>query len=529
MLKRAFLLLFLFTGSVYSESVVYLEQGWSLKDRAWFYSVDQGSRLVPYDIFFSLEQTTSESLFAERSNLETFGFLFQQPNDSVPIGFARNERELGLTCAACHTANVEYKGTTLRIDGGAGQTDLSSFLEALGSALQANLEGPKFNRLAKRMNANDSSSKDALLARLKKSAEERQRYNTVNRSDLAYGFGRLDAFGRIYNRVLQFAKSNDTVPANAPVSYPFLWDAPQHDYVQWVGSTSNAGAGSLARNVGQVVGVFGHVEIQTRLPQAGYNSSAQIGELLAIETQLKRLTSPIWPEDVLPPINRIKAASGRILYETHCLSCHQDIERSDPSRKVFAQMYGIDLVGTDGKTATNIVQASGDTGILKGKPVHFPVSIDRFGATSRVNYMLRHLVEGILIQNPGRIVQSAVTNVGAIQGERQGKFKIDPNDPLAELLAYKSRPLNGIWATAPYLHNGSVPTVEDLLLPAAKRPVKFKTGSKTFDPGRVGFISSEGPFTFDTTLPGNRNTGHEYGTNLSDQERRALLEYIKSL
>lgn len=525
-----FLSLFVpFAGSIFPEAPKYLDQGWNLKERAWFYSVDQGSRLAPYDIFFSIEQPNSETLFASHANLLSFGFLFQPGNDGVPIGFARNGRELGLTCAACHTSNIEYKGTTIRVDGGAGQSDMAGFLEALGAALRANLEEGKFNRMAKRLGANDAKSKEALRGRLKKSAEERQVYNTVNRSDLVYGFGRLDAFGRIYNRVLQFAKSSDTVAANAPVSYPYLWDAPHHDYVQWVGSTSNAGLGALARNVGQVVGVFGHVELQSKVPQAGYNSSAQIGELLALENQLKRLTSPLWPEDVFPPIDRTRIATGRKLFEANCVSCHQDIERKNPARKIYAQMYGIDLVGTDPKTAVNIVEAKGATGLLKGKPVHFPVSIERFGETARINYMLRHVVEGILIQNPARLVQSGVTNAGGLSAGRQGKFPVDPKDPLVGLLAYKSRPLNGIWATAPYLHNGSVPTLDDLLLPASKRPTSFKTGSKTFDPVKVGFVSEEGPFTFDTSLPGNKNTGHEYGTNLSAVDRAALLEYLKSL
>ena len=104
-------------------------------------------------------------------------------------------------------------------------------------------------------------------------------------------------------------------------------------------------------------------------------------------------------------------------------------------------------------------------------------------------------------------------------------------------LAYKAGPLNGIWATAPYLHNGSVPTLMDLLLPAVQRPTTFSVGGIEFDPVRVGFKSGpgDGPFVFNvkaadgTLIPGNSNAGHEYGTGLTSDERAALLEYLKSL
>ena len=96
---------------------------------------------------------------------------------------------------------------------------------------------------------------------------------------------------------------------------------------------------------------------------------------------------------------------------------------------------------------------------------------------------------------------------------------------------YRSRPLNGIWATGPYLHNGSVPTLADLLLPASQRPTQFAVANSRFDPVNVGFVSevSDGAFVLDTSIPGNANSGHEYGVTLSLQDRLALLEYLKSL
>ena len=115
---------------------------------------------------------------------------------------------------------------------------------------------------------------------------------------------------------------------------------------------------------------------------------------------------------------------------------------------------------------------------------------------------------------------------------KNGNYNADTTAaPFNSLLAYKARPLNGIWATAPYLHNGSIPNLHQLLLPARERIPQFYVGKLEYDPEHVGFVTEafEGGFKFDTTIPGNLNTGHEYGTGLSEQVRRELIEYLKTL
>jgi hypothetical protein len=99
---------------------------------------------------------------------------------------------------------------------------------------------------------------------------------------------------------------------------------------------------------------------------------------------------------------------------------------------------------------------------------------------------------------------------------------------------YVAAPLDGCWLRAPYLHNGSVPTLWDLLQPAAVRPGKFFRGHDVIDPERVGFINDGAEARrigseYDTSLRGNTNAGHDYGTNLSDAEKHALLEHLKTL
>ena len=107
--------------------------------------------------------------------------------------------------------------------------------------------------------------------------------------------------------------------------------------------------------------------------------------------------------------------------------------------------------------------------------------------------------------------------------------------------AYKARPLNGIWAVPPYLHNGSVPDLYALLSPVSERPREIQLGDREFDPVRVGYRGSkiDGGFTLKTSVAGNHNTGHAFtdaasapgriGRGLTPEERMALIEYLKTL
>ncbi len=116
----------------------------------------------------------------------------------------------------------------------------------------------------------------------------------------------------------------------------------------------------------------------------------------------------------------------------------------------------------------------------------------------------------------------------------------DPNERFSHFrktFGYANMPLDGIWLRAPYLHNGSVPTLYDLLLPSKDRPTTFYRGYDVYDSVKVGFVSNVPEengrhyFLFDTKLDGNGNKGHEgdaYGTNLPPEDKDALIEYMKT-
>jgi mono/diheme cytochrome c family protein len=114
----------------------------------------------------------------------------------------------------------------------------------------------------------------------------------------------------------------------------------------------------------------------------------------------------------------------------------------------------------------------------------------------------------------------------------------DRRTGLVAAWGHAGRALTGVWLTAPYLPNGSVPTLEDLLAPSAERPLRFYRGDDVYDPLRVGFrydVPAEAGrpfFELDTALPGNGHRGHEgptFGTELGDADKAALLEYLKTL
>jgi cytochrome c peroxidase len=116
------------------------------------------------------------------------------------------------------------------------------------------------------------------------------------------------------------------------------------------------------------------------------------------------------------------------------------------------------------------------------------------------------------------------------------EFKKPPFDfgAYRKTQSFSNTPTDGIWARAPYLHNGSVPTLWDLLQKPERRPTSFYRGYQVYDPVNMGFISSgfdaeKKSFLLDTSLLGNSNAGHLYGTDLSDEDKWQLIEYMKTL
>lgn len=573
--------------------VIYPEQNWSATESLWFYNLPQGSNLIPYDIFLHLELPGNNELFRSDSNMDRLRYLPQKPThenpDGLPVGWVKSESNsqqfIGFTCAACHTSQINYQGLAIRIDGGAPLADMELMLENLSGALNASLEQPeKFERLAKKvLGKKYPDNKEVFRAELSRAANNVSTYVKLNEprhgdQTVPYGYGRLDAFGRIYNRILSHLTPDDLSnanPANAPVSYPHLWDTPQHDFVQWNGVGDNEKTGPVARNVGEALGVFADVDLRMKEGDQGFRSSVLINNLVSMEQYLERLWSPSWEElaarKALPPINKAQAEKGKqVFFEYQCHTCHEDIDRKDPNRRVIAQFASLPAVGTDPLTAINALKYNGKSGAFEGQKMN-PLQPDSktFDAVTPVLPALSLATEGVIVQSAGADF-SPPNPVDKTQRHVDHEV-VNKNDPRT-LASYKARPLNGIWASAPYLHNGSVPSLYELFLPSCSddeiasgkscRPNRFTLGSRELDPTKVGFVQRDPAkypalFVFDTGLPGNSNKGHEYASGvtplfvldsngrpvrdnqgkpqlrklqpITDEQRIALVEYLKTL
>jgi len=174
------------------------------------------------------------------------------------------------------------------------------------------------------------------------------------------------------------------------------------------------------------------------------------------------------------PIDQARAAAGEPIYKAQCAECHE------PAGRRFGSVIPADEVGTDRHR------------------------LDMWTAASAAAY-------------------------DAYGNGYSWKFS-----NFQKTNGYTSVPLDGIWLTAPYLHNGSVPTLADLLKPVEQRPQQFWRGLDLFDAVKVGWVSDGDEARrigtrLDVSQPGNSNAGHTYGTTLGADDKLALLEYMKTL
>lgn len=476
-----------------------------------------------------------------------------------------------MNCSACHTAEITYRGQTMRADGGPTLADMQGFIEDFDAALVATRTDPA--KLA-RFEASVLATKDTpanralLVAALDRLIAWEGAAARVGATPLRYGHGRLDAFGRIFVRTALNTGAADPIvnPADAPVSYPFLWNTHQADRVQWNGIAQNnqihgVGTfdyGALGRNVGEVTGVFGDVAVRPNPGFGGYPSSLQIRSLEALERLLATLKPPAWPSAVFgAPDPALVAEGRRILFVEHCASCYAPLARDDLKThfKVRMSLFQPGLPGnvppcTDPWMACNAYTYEAKAGAMAGTKRGY-VDGAPLKDVEPVANLLRTSVVGTIVGAKGATIGAAittfaelnlppkvVTETGAVaqtpaqaRAARLGRCMREPSD----VLGYKGRPLTGIWATAPYLHNGSVPTLYDLLLPPGQRPRSFAVGNREYDPVKVGYVSTSGPFRFAVdgaggSIPGNSNAGHDYGNaGFSDRQRSALVDYMKTL
>lgn len=590
----AVMVIFLFVNACVSlpdsqpvDRVVHLDQNWQDPSIAnYFHHTSQGTRILPRDWFMALEQPElsffgDPSMFHETEYLSRFGFIPDTEKtpynpDGLPLGFAVDDQfvdpmtnkkspVVGLTCAACHTGELHVvkdgKRLAVRIEGGPAMMDPGLFQDALSKAIAYTYYVPgRFDRFARKVLKEHYSEENAeqLHATLKNIIEAGKKMNAVNDElhlyDVKGGFSRTDALGRILNVVFgeQLNVAN-LAPASAPVNFPFIWDASWFDWVQYNGSIHQP----MVRNAGEALGVRAPADFKQR--EALYKSTVRVDNLAKMERwlagdpkiPLSGLSSPKWPENILGTIDRDLAKRGEALYKQEgvdCQGCHLPPmdqirkEWQNPSSPYWTRRYGppllrlvlknVDYIKTDRTLLENfnnrkVVQPDA----LQDAPGFIPIK-----KGMGMGLALGDVVENVV--NRWYDDQQPPTPA-AVRKEMNG----DRKNLIRAPMGYKARPLNGVWATAPFLHNGSVPNLYELLSPVDERSKTFFLGSKEFDPVKIGFSTqplTDG-FEFDVSSKGNFNSGHEFngdgkelgngviGRKLSHDERMALIEYLKTL
>jgi cytochrome c5 len=561
--------------------VHYLEQ-WTPEQRQTYYYTPQGTRVkgLRYAWFNALELPFSQDKFARPEYLARFGFLVdpQQQTSALnpgnlPVGFAQHEDDesgehyLDITCAACHTGELRYRGQAVRIDGGAAMHSLAStvptvrggsFGQALGMSMAFTYANPlKFNRFAQAVLGENYSAGQkqqlredfkAVLFRLFGTAFNDKRRGLYPTEE---GLGRTDAFGRIANTVFGdgIDASNYHI-ANAPVSYPQLWDIWKFDWVQWNGSAMQP----MARNIGEALGVGASLHLFDEDAKAvaeadRYASSVRLHDLHTLETTLQQLKPPAWPQQLFGAIDLPLASQGRALFAENCAYCHAPKVASPEQRVANSRdpewtlrIVPTEVIGTDATTADNIADHRFDLRKLGWSIDELKrLNVQLIGAQpDDLDLSAISSAKG-LAYITAYVEQRAYADAG-IPAAQQGPMNgYDLPIGVRELRGYKARPLDGIWATPPFLHNGSVPTLFQLLSPVSERQTQFWLGDFEFNPKQVGYRSQPfpGAFEFDTRVTGNSNQGHEFragcrengviGRALAPAERWALVEYLKVL
>lgn len=411
---------------------------------------------------------------------------------------------------------------------------------------------------------------------------------------------------------------------NAPVSFPPIWDVPHFVWAQYDASILGPEVRNIGEALG--VSASLNMTDPARPYFASTVRKSDIDQIEGLLSGSKPafenkafsgLTAPEWskaaanfPDDENWKIKSDLVDKGRDLYKTNCFECHRGpvrdeiFDRKWPEDSFWAETNpdqkgrGLDAAGWISiggemvykemeKPVAHMGTDPEQSRVLSERQVRLPAELG-VGPVQDLNAAARKLgkPEGCGLPDDPALTDNYALNLMAVVARVQAQLPLEisqhsrpncPNpgvfrtmteggDPPKQRIVaeprYRARPLDGVWATAPYLHNGSVPTLEELLTPQAERPTWFCVGSANFDPKAVGLAhkadevppspdsrpgtpgtcSKPGLTLFEASERGNSNLGHSFedvpdgkpkagvlGPRLSDSDRTALIEYLKTL
>jgi hypothetical protein len=434
-----------------------------------------GGVLPPYWVFRALPTICRDRL---PGGYASFGFIVE-PNHDLPVGVSRRHRigidHVGLNCAVCHSGTVrDSPSAPPRIVLGmpAHQLDLQGFVQfvlecTLDSRVTAEAVRATFPRGGGPETFERILLRTGLMDRLKlQTLDLKNRIDPILRDRIPrWGRGRVDTFNPY--KAIQFNWDLNRLPLSdlaAASDFPSLWNQAPREGMHLHWDGDNDSVDERNLSAGLGAGIT-----PVTVDHAG---------LRRVRDWIWTLQPPAYPY----PVDNANAARGEMLYRQHCQDCHADhrFRTGVKAGDRVGQVEDIDRVKTDRHR------------------------LDSYTTEFALNQY------GLFPDSPYRFNRFRKTH------------------------GYANQPLDGIWLRGPYLHNGSVPTLRDLLNPPARRPPVFYRGNDVFDPSGVGFVSNVPELggrrfsQYDTTLPGNGNGGHEYGTTLPDGDKDAIVEYLKT-
>ncbi len=427
-------------------------------------------------------------LYKDRLGPNGFGAfgMITEPGKDLPIGFSKRftggVERAWLNCSVCHYGTYTLPGSDeVHVIPGGASNDLELYKLMRFFIDVGNDPGFTADAVIKAINSDEVPGRLNLFERilyrvavmpLVKNAlhELSGQLEFVARQE-DYGPGRVDTFNSYKVLQFNFPMGPDNISdsaLNGSSDYPSIWmQGPRAGMnLHWDGNNSSV----TERNFSAALG-------------AGVSPvTVDVEALYRVRDWIETLEAPSFPGVVDPEL----AAIGEPLYYEYCADCHgmggDDGFDYDTGRYPYlGEVVELSEIGTD-----------------RGRWE----SYDQDFSAAQMNLYAGY---------PWQFKNFKKTN------------------------GYANHPLDGIWARSPYLHNGSVPTLRDLMNPVSERPAVWWRGARELDLVNVGYRSDEaagGTFRYDTSVLGNKNTGHEgteYGTDLSDAEKDAIVEYMKTL
>jgi hypothetical protein len=440
----------------------------------------ENTRGIPYWIWLVLPRVFPDYLPGP-GGYASLGVVWE-PGHDIPVGFSRRTigfERIANNCAICHVGTWRRDASDLPhlVVGAPAHT---SNLQGMLRFLIACAGDPRFNAdtlLAQIERETKLSALDRLIYRfalipitrsaLQKEATQLAWMNRPHWPD--WGRGRDDPM----NLTKYFMTTMPVDQTTGQADFPSIWNlkAQKGDglFLNWSCDTPAVRSVLIDSALGLGAAPDPTVPLDT-LNWKFERRAWFVNRMAELDDFLSELPPPKYPF----PINDALAARGQPVYDRACASCHE------PGQPRTNRLIPIAEIGTDRNRLDTWTLAAADEANAK--------------------------VKSIGIIRPGLVKQEG----------------------------YQSPPLDGLWMRAPYLHNGSVPTLRDLMLPDAERPKAFYRGFDVYDPVKVGFVTA-GPLAErdgwreDTAVRGNGNQGHEYGIDLSADDKAALLEYLKTL